>query len=225
MAAPIPSYQLPGGGKASQLPLLNPEQMGGLQNLLQFGQQKLSNPQAGFEPFADLARKRFQSQTIPSIAERFTSLGNDRRSSAFEGALGSASSDLESQLAALGSQYGLQNEQTALNFINSGLKPSFENIIEPKKQGFFESLFGSAAPGIGTYAALSALGGSGGAAGTAAGSALGGAATGAAGATGASGILSGLGTAATAAAPFALPIAAGAGVLALPFILSRLLGD
>lgn len=220
MAAPIPSYQLPGGGKTSQLPLLNPEQMSGLQNLLQFGQNKLTNPQAGFEPFANLARQRFQSQTIPSIAERFTALGNDRRSSAFEGALGSAASDLESQLAALGSQYGLQNEQSALNFINAGLRPTYENIIEQRRPGFFESLLGplsSGASAYGTYAGLggsalgqSLLGGAGGAGTT--GAAGAGATSAATGLTGLFGSL----------AP-ALPFIGGAAAVALPFLAYKLL--
>lgn len=217
MAAPIPSYQLPGGGKASQLPLLNPEQMTGLQNLLQFGQNKLTNPQAGFEPFANLARKRFQSQTIPSIAERFTALGNDRRSSAFEGALGSAASDLESQLAALGSQYGLQNEQNALSFINAGLRPTYENIIEQRRPGFFESLLGPLSSGASAYGTYSGLGGS------ALGQSLLGGAGGSGTSVGATGAAAGGLTGLFGSLGSALPFVGGAAAVALPFLAYKLL--
>ncbi len=53
------------------------------------------------------ARKQFNEQTIPGIAERFAGLGG-LHSTALKGELGKAGSNLESQLAGLRSQYGLQ---------------------------------------------------------------------------------------------------------------------
>lgn len=60
-----------------------------------------------FEPIAAEARKQFHESTIPTIAERFAGAGG-LNSSAFKGELGKAASGLESQLAALGSEYGLK---------------------------------------------------------------------------------------------------------------------
>lgn len=64
-------------------------------------------PDTSFEPIEKLARQNFQQQTIPSLAERFAGLGG-LQSTAFKGELGRAGSNLENQLAALRSQYGLQ---------------------------------------------------------------------------------------------------------------------
>jgi hypothetical protein len=82
----------------------------------------------------DLARKRFQEETIPGIAERFTSMGaGGQRSSAFQGALGRAGSDLESQLAALKQQGGMQK-------LGLGLQPQFESAYRPPGTGALHSL-------------------------------------------------------------------------------------
>lgn len=117
-----------------QLPRYTPEQQ-------QFMQQQLQQASTDFSPDAleKRARNQFHSQTLPSIAERFTAFGpGAQRSSAFQGALGSASADLETGLAALRSQYGLQKAQL-------GLQPTFENIYLPGTTG----LIGGAAQGIG----------------------------------------------------------------------------
>ena len=83
--------------KTEQLPRFTPEQQSAMQQLLQLGLQSY-NPEANEKR----ARTQFQSQTIPSIAERFTSMGSGSQgSSAFQGALGQAGSGLEEALAAL----------------------------------------------------------------------------------------------------------------------------
>lgn len=99
--------------------LYTPEQQGVLNQQLQMGQQN-ANP-LGLE---QRARQQFQTQTIPSIAERFARMGQNRGSSGLVGQLGAAGSDLESQLAALRSQYGQQQLQL-------GLRPQFENYLQP----------------------------------------------------------------------------------------------
>src|ERR1700684_1866670 len=72
--------------------------------------KRIQGNQFNFEPIAQQARTQFNTQTIPSIAERFASMGSggSQRSSSFANALGSAGSGLEQSLAALRSQYGLQ---------------------------------------------------------------------------------------------------------------------
>jgi len=86
-------------------PIYNEQQEGALDQLLQQGMGSI-----GGTGMRDLAMKRFQEETIPSIAERFTSMGGSggQRSSAFQSSLGRAGGDLEAQLAALGQQQGMQ---------------------------------------------------------------------------------------------------------------------
>jgi hypothetical protein len=69
--------------------------------------------QQGFEPIENQARQDFQQKTIPSIAERFTSLGNGAISSpAYQAQQYGAGAQFETGLAALKSQYGMeQNNQ------------------------------------------------------------------------------------------------------------------
>ena len=54
-----------------------------------------------FEPLRQQAMTQFNTQTVPSLAERFTSLGGGQRSSAFQGALGQAGAGLQENLAGM----------------------------------------------------------------------------------------------------------------------------
>jgi hypothetical protein len=96
-------------GQLKQLDRFNPQQQN-VQNqaLGQFGPllQQLQKP-ADINPILNQRRQSFQTDTLPSIAERFSSLGGSgQRSSAFQNAVGRAGSDLETQLASLQSQVG-----------------------------------------------------------------------------------------------------------------------
>ena len=133
-----------GGGQKdrfSQTPRFNPEGQQALSMLIQQGTNKLSNPYAGFEPIAQQARSNFQQQTVPSLAERFTSMGGGALSSpSFASQLGQAGAGLEQALAAMQSQYGMQNENQGMNMLAQGLTPSFENNYQPGSSGFGENL-------------------------------------------------------------------------------------
>lgn len=133
-----------GGGKkggVKQAKIVNPQQESVLNYLLQQGQQGLQNPYAGFQPIAQQARNQFNQQTIPSLAERFTSMGNSSLSSpAFASQLGQAGAGLEEALAALQSQYGMKNQQNALQLLALGLSPSFQNFYQQSQPGFGENL-------------------------------------------------------------------------------------
>ncbi len=137
-----------GGGKkggVQQAKVVNPQQENILQYLLQQGQQGLQNPSAGFGPIAQQARNQFNQQTVPSLAERFSSMGNNSLSSpAFASQLGQAGAGLEEALAALQSQYGMKNQQHALSLLALGLSPSFQNFYQGSQPGFGENLFGGA---------------------------------------------------------------------------------
>ncbi len=91
-----------------------------------------------FAPIAQQARTQFNTQTIPSLAERFTAMGGGQNSSAFQGALGSAGAGLEQNLAAQGSQHNNQLMQLLGSL--SG-QPQFENIAFPGQPGALHGLF------------------------------------------------------------------------------------
>lgn len=141
----------------------------------------LQNPGSnlsGFQPIEQQARTNFEQKTIPGLAERFSAL-NGQRSSAFQGALGSAASEFEQGLGALKSQYGLQSQGLQNQLLNQllgyGLKPSFENVHFQRQPGFLENLGGGVAQGAASILPLLGLllgGPAGGALGTAAGAGL-----------------------------------------------------
>lgn len=134
--------------------LTGPQQ--GLQNqAIQQLMSMLGQGQGGsFDPIEKQARTNFQTQTIPGLAERFTSLGGEggQRSSAFQGALGQAGAGLEQNLAALKSQH--QTNQFGQLAGLAGQK-SFENSYFPRQPGIGEQILpGLAAilPAIGSIA-------------------------------------------------------------------------
>lgn len=128
-------------------PTQTPQGMDFLESLLSGAKTGLQNPQAGFQPIADQATRQFNTQTIPALAERFTA-ANGARSSAFQGALGAAGSDLQSRLAAMSSQYGLQNRQSLLQQGQLGLSPQFETQHYEPTNGFLYSLLSEIIPSL-----------------------------------------------------------------------------
>lgn len=96
----------------------SPEQQKTLQLLLQQGTAGVMGQQTpGFKPIEDYARSKFQRESIPGLAERFTSLGGSdtRNSSDFAGMLSGAQSEFDQGIAALRSQTALQQLQLGLN--------------------------------------------------------------------------------------------------------------
>lgn len=215
---------LPGGGQFLQTPRFTPEQSQIMQNLLGLGAQT-------FNPMAqeDLARKKFTSETIPGLAERFTAMpgGGGQRSSAFRAALGQAASDLESNLAAQRMNFGREA-------LGIGLQPQFESHLQPSPYQGLATGIGSALPQLAELGGKYLLGGKGGTAeqpqqnsniGSTIGQVAGALAPAAGGALASGGgfgaALSGLGSGLAAAAPVALPVLAGAAVIGtLAYLLS-----
>lgn len=113
--------------------VFSPGQENALESLLQQGlgsAQHLPLPgdplQSQIEPFSfapieQSARQNFAQNTVPSLAERFTSMGSGSAlsSPAFSGQLGRAGAGLESEIARLAAEYGLQ--QQGLNLQQQGL--------------------------------------------------------------------------------------------------------
>jgi len=163
--------------QALQFQNYSPEVQQALSTILQGGLGRLNQPQFdmnqnsqpfNFAPIANEARQNFAQQTIPSIAERFTGLGA-QNSSAFGQQLGQAASGLETNLASLGSQYGLQNRgqeaqiglqnqgqliQYILSLLGMGTQKTFENAYIPRQNGFFQNAGAAAAGALPKAAAL-----------------------------------------------------------------------
>jgi hypothetical protein len=136
-----------GGGFWSRKPAqvtsvgkFNPQQQQGFSQILQQALSGLQNPQQGFEPIAQQARTNFKQNIIPGIAERFESMGSNRGSSGLIGSLGAAGAGLEGNLAALGSQYGLQQQGLSQQLAQLGLTEQSENIFQPEQSSGIENL-------------------------------------------------------------------------------------
>lgn len=128
-----------------QLPIRNPQQISGMEQLLQRG---LAG--SNFEPIAQEASRKYKQDTLPSLAERFGSLTGQgtKRSGGFERFAAQQGADLESQLGALRAQHGLKEAEM-------GLKPTFETMFSPPTQGFaapFTGQVAGAAGQVGTQA-------------------------------------------------------------------------
>jgi len=121
------------GGQENQFSKVTPEQKSILDQLLQQGGENTN-----FQGIEDTARQQFQQQTIPSLAERFTSMGDGQTSSAFQNALGQSGAGLESQLAGLKSQFGLQQ-------LGMGMQPQFESTYNPAQPGLLQGGMGALA--------------------------------------------------------------------------------
>jgi hypothetical protein len=148
--------------KTQQLPLYNPQQQQGFASILQQALGGLQPGQfgAGFEPIAKAATSQFNQQIIPTIAERFTSLGGEggQRGSGFAQALGQAGAGLSENLAAQKAQFGLQQQGNLLNMLGLGLKPQFENIFRPAQPSDLATLLSSGAQGFGQYLPFALMG-------------------------------------------------------------------
>lgn len=109
-----------------------------------------------FEPIRQQATSNFMQNTVPSLAERFTSMGEGaQRSSAFTGALGQAGAGLQENLAAMQSQYQQQMMPMLMQMLGIGLQPQNEYQYMPGQEGFlskagtgFMQGLGEATPGL-----------------------------------------------------------------------------
>jgi len=109
-----------------------------------------------FDPIQKQAETQFNTQTIPSLAERFTSMGGGQRSSAFQGALGQAGAGLQENLAAMKSQYAMQMMPMLMQMMNMGLRPQYEQQYMPGSPSFMTSLAGGVGQAL-PYAAKAAM--------------------------------------------------------------------
>lgn len=135
-----------------QFQKFTPEQQNVLSQILQMG---LGGVKEGldFQPIEDRARTQFKEQTIPTIAERFTSMGA-QRSSAFPQILGQAGAGLEESLAQMKSQHGLQRAGQLQGLLGMGLTPQFDTVYKEEGPGFLEGLGAPVAQSLGSLLPL-----------------------------------------------------------------------
>jgi len=138
----------PGG--VEQYSTMTPDQQSIIQYLMQLSHQGLENPYEGFDQIAQQAQTEFNQQTVPGLAERFTSMGNNALSSGvFASQIGQAGAGLQSDLNAQRAQYGQQNKQQMIQTLLSLLQPRSENIYKPRQSGAFENVGNAALGNIG----------------------------------------------------------------------------
>lgn len=150
-------------GQLQQFPRLSAPQLGLQNSVGNAAQQLLPQVQQGFDfaPIAQQARTNFSTQTAPTIAQRFLSMGNSRGGSDYNHAIASAGAGLEEGLAGLQSKYGLaqqgQQQQLLLALLSMALQPQFENAYFPSRPGLLQGLAGGLGSGLGTLGGLSGL--------------------------------------------------------------------
>jgi len=97
-----------------------------------------NNGMSSFQPLAQQAQRNFQTQTVPGLAERFTSMGGGQLgSAAFSNQLGQAGAGLQSDLAGQEQGFNMQQEQmqnqNLMQLLQMFLRPQFENIGHGQK--------------------------------------------------------------------------------------------
>lgn len=133
---------------------------GGVEQLLMSILGGLGKP-VDIGPIAQQARTQFQQQTVPTLAERFTSMGGGLPTSpAFASQLGAAGAGLEESLASLGvqQQMGQQDLQSRLlsGLLGTALQPQSFMYAEPQAQkspGFGQQLMQGLGGGLGMLGA------------------------------------------------------------------------
>lgn len=130
--------------RREQVPMFSQEIMGLKNKMAPDIWGRLSGDEFDFEPIENMARQNFQGKTIPSIMARFN-MGNNRNSSALMGALGQAGSGLDSQLAAMRQNYGLQRQNLLASLMGYSMTPSFQTDFRPRTPGGIEQGAGAAA--------------------------------------------------------------------------------
>lgn len=146
MASAIGEYFLGRDDKFKKNSPFNSQQNDLLKQIGPYAFQNIQKPQSDpfaglgkgvpFGPIADQAKYNFATETVPQLSERFA--GADAlRSSGFQGTLGSAGAGLNYNLASLGSQHELQNQDLMQRL--AGLRSSHQNQQQVNLQNLLNS--------------------------------------------------------------------------------------
>jgi len=118
-------------GRTRRMPRFTEGQTGALDTLLQRGMS--DTDVTGLE---QRYRRLYERDTVPGMAQRFTSMGGGQRSSGFQESLRRGGLDLSEQLANLRHRSGMQS-------LGFGLQPRFDYMQEPGSQGMLGPLLGA----------------------------------------------------------------------------------
>jgi len=140
--------QLPDQG-LMQIPRFSPGQMQTQDLLRSLAENRIAQLLGGgASGMENQALSQFNQQIIPSIAERFTSMGA-QNSSAFQQALSQAGAGLSERLAGMREQ---QANRLLPSLLQVGLTPQYEQIYQPPQEeapGFWRSIAPGLASGVG----------------------------------------------------------------------------
>lgn len=125
-----------------------PGQEAGIEQMLSQGLGGLKEGPPSFEPIRERAMKTYQQDILPSLAERFTSMGA-QRTGGFGEARQRSGEDLSSTLAAMESQFGQQQFSNLMQMLGVGLEPTEETGYFGGDQGLFKGLIPGISKGIG----------------------------------------------------------------------------
>lgn len=144
-------------GRFQQVDRFNPQQNSMLDQLMGMGMGQMQNPYQGFEGIANQARSNFNNVTIPGLAERFAGSNSRQSSPSYLQQLGAAGSQLDTNLAGMQSQYGLQQQDFGRQLMGMGLQPRFDQQYMGGGDNFLSSLMGGLGRG-GMQASLMGIG-------------------------------------------------------------------
>jgi len=145
--------------QTQQLPRYTPQVQNVLNQIAPQAFQQIQQNQSNFAPLRQQAMERFQTETVPSIAERFAALNGQgtRGSSGLNSALAGAGAGLERQLAGDEQMFNMQRQQQLMQLLGIGLNPSFENIYMPQTTGIAGGLASGVGQGLGMLGGAYAL--------------------------------------------------------------------
>jgi hypothetical protein len=127
--------------RVAHIPQFTQEQSPLFQLLGQQGRQQLMNPYQGFEDIANQSKQNFLQNTIPSLAERFTSMGkNSLTSPLFATQMGQAGANMNTNLASMKQLYGMQNRTQGLEQLGMALTPQYQNMRLSAQPGMLQGI-------------------------------------------------------------------------------------
>ena len=153
--------------KTEQVPRFTPQQQGlqndvisgtqqGLPQAFQYLQQILGDSPELMEQFQAPAMRQFNEDIIPSIAERFSSMGS-QKSNAFGLELGQAGAGLAENLEAQRANLKGGAVNSLQGLLNPSMQSSFENNFRPATSGLLGGALSNASQGLGQAGGMAAM--------------------------------------------------------------------
>jgi len=149
----------PGGFK--NIDTKTPQQKQAMDWALQQGQQQIQNPLQNIQGISQGLTNQWNQQVVPSLAARFSGLGDNKLSSTgFTNQLRSSGNELNDMLG----RFGLQSQAQGQNLFNQGLGDQFQPTYQGPEHTFWSGLLGGAGSALSQFggSALGMQGGGGG---------------------------------------------------------------